>query len=96
MSQSNSSKFLDSELKGFQILEDKIGLLLKKFSELKGQRDRAVQQKAELETLLRRRETQIAQLQDNLTEAQKRSLTPEKEELIKGKLQGLLTKLQDF
>ena len=96
MSQSNSSKFLDSELKGFQILENKIGLLLKKFNELKEQRDRAVQQKAELETLLRRRETQIAQLQDNLAEAQKRSLTPEKEELIKEKLQGLLNRLQEF
>jgi len=96
MSQSNSSKFLDSELKGFQILEDKISLLLTKFGELKEQRDRAVQQKAELETLLRRRETQIAQLQDNLAEAQKRSLTPEKEKLIKDKLQGLLNRLQEF
>jgi len=83
-------------LKGFQILEDKISLLLTKFGELKEQRDRAVQQKAELETLLRRRETQIAQLQDNLAEAQKRSLTPEKEKLIKDKLQGLLNRLQEF
>lgn len=96
MSQRNPSKLLDSELEEFRLLEEKIDLLLEKFNELKEQRDRAVQQKTELETLLRRRETQIAQLQNNLAEAQQRSISPEKEELIKGKLQGLLNRLQDF
>ena len=90
----NSSDMFDSELKIFNQLEGKIDLLVEKYKKLKSERDTAMRQKSELETLLRRRETQIAQLQDNLAEAQKRALSPEKEKLIKEKLLGLSERLK--
>ena len=87
---------LDSELEVFSQLEAKIDRLLQRYEELKKERDTALRQKTELETLLRRRETQIAQLQDNLAEAKSRSISPEKEKLIKQKLQELADRLQNY
>ncbi len=87
---------LDAELDIFRKLEERLDLLLKKMSELKKQRDRAIQQKSELESLLRRRETQIAELKDKLASAQRRTISPEKEKVIKERLQGLLNRLQEF
>lgn len=96
MAQSKDAPLLESEFEVFKALEEKIDALLKRVSDMKEQRDKALQQKTELETLLRRRETQIAQLQDNLAVAQKRALTPEKEKMIKDKLRGLVDRLQEF
>jgi|GEM_PF-1664860 len=87
---------LDSELEIFSQLEAKIDRLLQRYEEMKKERDTAVRQKTELETLLRRRETQIAQLQDNLAEAKTRSISPEKEKIIKQKLQELADRLQNY
>jgi len=96
MAQSKDAPLLESEFEVFKALEGKIDQLLKRLSDLKEQRDKAVQQKTELESLLRRRETQIAQLQDGLAAAQKRTLSPEKEKFIKDKLRGLVERLQEF
>lgn len=87
---------LDSELEVFSQLETKIDRLLQRYEEVKKERDTAVRQKVELETLLRRREAQIAQLQDNLAEAKSRSISPEKEQLIKQKLQELADRLKNY
>jgi hypothetical protein len=96
MAQSKDTPLLDPEFEVFKALEDKIDQILKRLADMKEQRDKALQQKTELESLLRRRETQIAQLQDSLATAQKRALSPEKEKLIKDKLRGLVDRLQEF
>jgi hypothetical protein len=86
----------ENQMEALVKLEEKLERLFQRLKELKEERDLAVKQRGELEGLLRRRETQIAQLQDKLNEAETRTLNPEKEALIKNKLQNLLHKLDEF
>jgi hypothetical protein len=96
MEQNNSQSIFENEFEIFQKLEEKIDGVLVRAGELKAERDVAINQKNELESLLRRREAQIVQLQDKLNEAERKALTPEKENLIKQKLQSLIERLDEY
>jgi hypothetical protein len=96
MDQSDPKAVLEIELKRFNQLESKIEKLIDHISALKKERDSALKQRAEIEVVLRRREAEIAQLKDNLNNAEKRAIDPQKTEAIKNKISNLIEKLDEF
>jgi hypothetical protein len=96
MKESGTKHILDAEIKNFNLLEQKVVRLIESAATLKRERDQAIKQKTELETLLRRREAEIADLKSRLSEQASKSLDPDKAELIKNKLSGLLDRLKEF
>ena len=89
-------QFLDVEIKNFRILEEKIERLIARMTEIKKERDLALKQKSEIEVVLRRRETENAQLKDRVQNAEQRALDPKKSEEIRSRLSGLIEKLDDL
>ena len=96
MNQENTPSLLDDEIAGFHKLEEKIERVLDRLAELKTERDETLKQKTELENILRQKEAQINQLQERLIAAEQRTLSPEKEEMIRSRLKNLIDKLEDF
>ncbi len=96
MSDSDTTPLLEAEIESFGLLEQKIDQLLERLEEIKREREQAAQQRDEIEGLLRRREDEIAQLKQQLGEAQTRTIKPETETVIRKKLSGLLEKLESY
>ena len=96
MNQENTPSLLNTEIAGFQELEEKIERVLERLAELRTERDETLKQKTELENILQHKETQINQFQEKLNAAERRTLSPEKEEAIKNRLQNLIDKLDEF
>jgi len=96
MDQSDPKAVLEIELNKFNVLESKIEKLIKHIGVLKEERDQAVKQKTEIELVLRRRETEISQLKDQLGNAEARAIDPQKTEAIKSKISNLIEKLEEF